>query len=77
MIKSMNGLSATEREEARRDRLERGVLTPVEAAERLGMTEASLRWYRCKGMGPPAHKQGGRYFYLADELDAYRAERPR
>lgn len=76
MIQSITGLSATEREEARRERIGRGILTPVEAAEHLGLTEASLRWYRCKGKGPPAHKQGGRYYYLAHELDAYRAERP-
>lgn len=74
MFQSITGLTPSEREAARIARLAEGVLTPVEAAEHLGLTEASLRWYRCKGKGPPAHKHGGRYYYLAHELDAYRAD---
>ncbi len=73
MLHSIVGLSAAEREKAREARLSEGVLTPVEAAEHLGMTEATLRWYRCKSRGPRAQKQGGRWFYLRDDLDAYRA----
>ena len=76
MLQSVIGLSAAERETARMVRLREGVLTPIEAAEYLGLSEASLRWYRCKGKGPRAHKDGGRWFYLRDDLDAYRQEVP-
>ena len=74
MLHSVVGLSAAEREAAREARLQEGVLTPIEAAEYLGLSEGSLRWYRCKGRGPRAHKDGGRWFYLRDDLDAYRRE---
>jgi DNA-binding transcriptional MerR regulator len=52
-------------------------MTPAEAAEYVGTSEGTLRWYRCRGGGPPYHKEGARYFYLRDELDAYRAEKER
>ena len=76
MLQSVIGLSATERERARKTRVDAGILTAVEAAEYLGLSEASLRWYRCKGKGPPAHKDGGRWFYRKGDLDAYRATWP-
>ena len=63
------------KEAARKVRLAQGLMTPVEAAEYVGSTEGTLRWQRCRGGGPPYHKDGGRYFYLRDELDAYKAER--
>ena len=73
MLQSIIGLTVAEREAARVERREKGVLTPIEAAEHLGLSEATLRWYRCKGKGPRAHKDGGRCYYLKPELDAYRA----
>lgn len=63
------------KEAARKVRLAQGLMTPVEAAEYIGSTEGTLRWQRCRGGGPPYHKDGGRHFYLRDELDAYKAER--
>lgn len=77
MFVSVVGLSAEARETARLARLANGVMTPVEAAAHLGTTENTLRWHRCRGGGPPFHKDGGRYFYLRDELDAYRAKKKR
>ncbi len=74
MIHSVVGLSAAEREAARVSRIAEGVLTPLEAADYLGLSEATLRWYRCKGRGPRAQKIGGRYYYLKCELNDYRAE---
>lgn len=65
------------KEAARKVRIARGLMTPVEAAEYVGSTEGTLRWQRCRGGGPPYHKDGGRYFYLKDELDAYLAARGR
>lgn len=62
---------------ARRARLSQGLMTPTEAAVYIGTTEGTLRWQRCRGGGPPAHKDGGRYFYLKGELDAYRLSRGR
>ena len=74
MFQSVIGLSAAQRETIRRKRLRDGVFTTVEAAQYLGMTEPTLRWYRCKGKGPRAQKDGGRWFYTRKDLDAYRAE---
>ena len=65
------------REAARQARLARGLMTPIEAADYVGTTEMTLRWYRCRGGGPPYHKDGGRYFYLRNELDAFRGARGR
>lgn len=65
------------KEAARRARLECGIMTPAEAAAYLGSTEGTLRWMRCKGMGPRFQKDGGRCFYMTEDLDAYRAERAR
>lgn len=74
MIHSVIGLSAAEREAARVARIAEGVLTPIEAADYLGLSEATLRWYRCKDKGPRAQKNGGRCYYLKSELDTYREE---
>jgi hypothetical protein len=65
------------KEAARQLRLAHGLMTPVEAAEYVGTSEGTLRWHRCRGGGPPFHKDGGRYFYLRDELNAYQAARGR
>jgi hypothetical protein len=65
------------KEAARQARLERGLMTPVEAAAHIGTSEGTLRWQRCRGGGPPFHKDGGRYFYIREELDAYQAARGR
>ncbi len=64
-------------EAARQARLAQGLMTPVEAAAYIGTTEGTLRWQRCRGGGPSFHKDGGRYFYLREELDAYQARRGR
>lgn len=63
------------REAARQARLDCGLMTPGEAAAYIGTTEGTLRWQRCRGGGPPFHKEGGRYFYLRRELDDYQAAR--
>jgi hypothetical protein len=65
------------KEAARQLRLAHGLMTPTEAAEYVGTSEGTLRWHRCRGGGPPFHKDGGRYFYLQDELNAYKAARGR
>jgi hypothetical protein len=52
-------------------------MTPNEAAAYIGSTEGTLRSNRCRGKGPPYQKDGGRYFYKIEDLDAYRAERAR
>ena len=72
-MKPHNSLLAA-KDAARHARLDCGILNPVEAAAYLGITEPTLRWYRCKGKGPRAQKDGGRWFYRRDDLDAYRAE---
>jgi len=77
MFVSVIGLSATQREAARKDRLARGIYTSIEAAEFLGTTEATLRWQRCKGKGPTYHKDGGRFYYLKEDLEAYLSEKER
>jgi len=64
-------------EAARQARLDCGIMTPAEAAAYLGSTEGTLRSYRCRGKGPRSQKDGGRYFYRVEDLDAYRAARPR
>jgi hypothetical protein len=77
MFVSVIGLSATQREAARKNRLARGIFTPIEAAEFLGTTEGTLRWQRCKGKGPACHKDRGRFFYLKEDLEAYLSEKER
>ncbi|WP_086606457.1 helix-turn-helix domain-containing protein [Erythrobacter donghaensis] len=64
-------------EAARQARLDCGIMTPTEAAAYIGSTEGTLRSNRCRGKGPPYQKDGGRYFYKIEDLDAYRAERAR
>ena len=55
------------------------LLSAREAAELLNITEATLRFWRCKGKGPRyikfgASKQSGVAYY-ADDIDAWLAER--
>ena len=44
---------------------------PKVAAQRLGVSEASLARWRCDGSGPAFVKIGGRVGYLDEDLDAY------
>lgn len=73
----MNEPISNAQEAARQARLAQGVMKPTEAAHYIGTSENTLRWHRCRGGGPPFHKDGGRYFYLRDELDAYQQARGR
>ena len=55
------------------------VLTHKEAANLIGVTEATLRFWRCKGKGPPFtklsdSKQAGVRYDFAD-IEAWKAER--
>lgn len=77
MPKIASDLAAKARDAAREARLAQGIMTPTEAAGHIGSSENTLRWQRCRGGGPPFHKDGARYFYLRDELDAYQAARGR
>lgn len=77
MHKTPFEMAAAAEEAAREARLAQGILKPVEAAAYVGTSENTLRWHRCRGGGPPFHKDGCRYFYLRDELDAYLAARGR
>ncbi|MCG2841812.1 helix-turn-helix domain-containing protein [Sandaracinobacter sp. RS1-74] len=52
-------------------------LTAAEAAVRLRLTEGSLRWMRCKGMGPPHSKKGKFVLYRGSDVEAYLAKSER
>ena len=41
------------------------------AARYLGRRPKTLAMWKLEGKGPPAHKAGGRVFYLRKELDAF------
>ena len=41
------------------------------AARYLGRKAKTLAMWKLQGKGPPAHKAGGRVFYLKRELDAF------
>ncbi len=41
------------------------------AARYLGRKSKTLAMWKLEGKGPPAHKAGGRVFYLRKELDAF------
>ena len=41
------------------------------AAQRLGVSEASLARWRCDGSGPPFVKIGGKVGYLDEDLDSF------
>ena len=41
------------------------------AARYLDRTVKTLAMWKLQGRGPPAHKAGGRCFYLKKELDAF------
>ncbi len=47
------------------------LLTIDEAAERLRVPVATLRFWRTKGTGPASFRMGRRVFYRASELDRY------
>ena len=55
------------------------VLTPKQAAALIGITDSTLRFWRCKGKGPrytklSASKQAGVRYDLAD-IESWKAER--
>ena len=54
---------------------ERKALSSPEAAEYLGLSEATLRHKRSTGVAnqPPYHKQGKRVVYYQEDLDNYLA----
>lgn len=43
------------------------------AAAFLGMSEQTLRRWRCNGFGPKYSKQGGKIMYRTEDLDTWRA----
>lgn len=43
-------------------------LTTREVAERLRQPEGTLRYWRCKGIGPPSFKTGRRVLYPSELL---------
>src|SRR5437660_624823 len=45
-----------------------------QAAERLGVPEATLRYWRHLGIGPRGFKMGRRVFFKASELDRFERE---
>ena len=49
----------------------RHLLLTTEASELLRMPEATLRYWRHMGEGPPSFKIGRRVVYDADELQAW------
>lgn len=49
-------------------------LTIEEAADDLGVSVNSLRWWRHRGTGPVSYKIGRRVRYDRADLDAWRAE---
>jgi predicted site-specific integrase-resolvase len=46
-------------------------LTTRQAAERLGIPEATLRWWRSVGKGPPSFTLGHRVFYRLTDVEAW------
>jgi Helix-turn-helix domain len=53
--------------------MESTLLTPVEAAQVLGLSPATLATWRCLRKGPPYVKLGGRVGYQRDSLASWRA----
>jgi predicted site-specific integrase-resolvase len=53
--------------------LSKQVHSPKVAAQRLGVSEASLARWRCDGSGPAFVKIGGKVGYLDEDLDGYLA----
>jgi predicted DNA-binding transcriptional regulator AlpA len=52
------------------------MLTPFQAAERVGLARATLAKRRVTGGGPPFRKLGSRVFYPEGELSAWLAAQP-
>lgn len=48
-----------------------GRMDRVNAAIYLGRRPKTLAMWKLEGKGPPAHKAGGRCFYLKKELDEF------
>ncbi len=48
-----------------------GRMDRVNAARYLGRRPKTLSMWTLEGKGPPAHKAGGRVFYLKRELDEF------
>lgn len=46
-------------------------LRVAEAAERSGVPQGTLRYWRATGVGPPSYKIGKSVFYDVDELDVW------
>lgn len=49
-------------------------LTTREVAERLRQPEGTLRYWRCKGVGPPSFKAGRRVLYPSELLLEWEAQ---
>ena len=49
-------------------------LTTAQTSARLGIPEATLRWWRHRGVGPPSFRLGGRVFYRSVDLDTWEQE---
>lgn len=47
------------------------MLSLREVAERLGVSEATLRWWRHEGTGPKGFKLGRHIRFLEDEVNAW------
>lgn len=52
------------------------LLTTTEVAEIFGLTEKTLRNWRCLQQGPPWVKHRGRVYYRTADVDAYIAALP-
>lgn len=46
-------------------------MTSAEAAERMGITEGTLRVWRARGRGPVFSRFAGRIFYRKADVDAW------
>jgi len=55
--------------------LEARRFTPAEAAQQLGVTEATLANWRSTRRGPVAMKLGRRVWYFAEDVEAFLQER--
>jgi len=54
------------------EHLETGtLLTPVQAAARLGLRVSTLARWRWSGKGPPFHRIGGRIAYAMEDVIAF------
>lgn len=49
-------------------------LTTAEVAERLRQPQGTIRYWRCKGIGPPSFKTGRRVLYPSELLLQWEAQ---